>query len=718
MSESYVQAVVEIGTSVYKKKTVTSTILYKLKAGDIVNVYQYFYDKSWFCMCAKYDPKTKKESTHGYAHFFVNGNVHISGRGVEAAIKGNGGKIGDSKTGYQSKSINTKTDTSKNGTYTANGTLEKAVNLRKAANSSSAVIGTLPKGTMVKMSKINITTGWCYVKQSLTLGLNPTGQNGSLEGWCQYKSNTTTWIKATSTTDKNVTISDINKKITGIPTKNDSNNGAQENIDAVVDDISEGIIQFVPIDSSQERDDLAETYKYFERSASEYTQANAYITSVRGVHGMPYQFSALVDPKIIGDDGKKGNFGKLFAERILSEMPILMLSPGTASYLPNYTSNDNKSNLITEVAKSGINGIEELLNDIIAEEGGGKFYTFRHEYEEYYNYLNPFIKQLAIYLGIQNEKINNKAIKDWKWESYQANYLGDYSSSPNSVGFYVDAESQISESFNNSTTESQFAGAVNQVNDLSREIQFLMGGIAGDEFKQLVDNNFNDAFAQIEQFTSKYIQVLPGLLTSRLKNTFESIKVGGQLVFPEIWNDSDYGRDYDINIKLRTPDGDILSWFMNIGVPLLHLLTFTLPRRLGDNGIQSPFLVRAYYKSFFNVNMGIITSMSVSRGDKCKWNIQGLPTDIDVSITIKDLYQSLSIESETNQMFCRNIDQLDFIANLCGINVNKPDIIRSLILNYEAKKGALHNFVTFNNFLSVSQKIDNLKLSMYEKWFR
>ena len=41
-----------------------------------------------------------------------------------------------------------------------------------------------------------------------------------------------------------------------------------------------------------------------------------------------------------------------------------------------------------------------------------------------------------------------------------------------------------------------------------------------------------------------------------------------------------------------------------------------------------------------------------------------------------------------------------------------------LILNYESKKGALHNFLTFNNFLAVSQKIDNLKLSMYEKWFR
>lgn len=716
-SESYVQAQVMIGTSLYKKKTVTSTVLYKLNAGDTVNVYQYYYDKSWFCMCAKYDKNKKKEYAHGYAHFFVNGNVHISGRGVEYAIKANGGKIGDSKTGYQGKGSGKETDKSKNGTYTATGVTQKAVTVRKAASTSAAVVGTLAKGCTVSMSKIDLTTGWCYVRQQMLSLPSPTQKPGTIiQGWCQYKSNTSLWIKATSTTDKNVTIKDINKKSTG-PTDTSSNNGAQDAVDAALDTITGEEEKFVPTDTSETRDDLVEIYDRFVRPASEYTKDSAYITSVRGVYGMPYQFSALVDPKVIGDDGKKGKFGKLFADRILSEMPILMLSPGTASYMPNYSNESVRSTLL-ETVKNSIEGAGDLLTKIVGEEGGGKFYTFKHDYEGYFNYLNPFIKQLAIYLGIQNEEIGNKKIKNIDWSKYQANFIGEYASDNNSIGFYVDAESQISESFSNSTQESQFAGAVNQVNDLSREIQFLMGGVAGEEFKQLVDNNFNEAFAQIEQFTSKYVQVLPGLLTSRLKNTFEAIKVGGQLVFPEIWNDSDYGRDYDITIKLRTPDGDTLSWFMNIGVPLIHLLTFTLPRRLGDNGIQSPFLVRAYYKAFFNVNMGIITSMSISRGDKCKWNIQGLPTDIDVSLTIKDLYQSLSMESETNEMFCRNTDQLDFIANLCGINVNKPDIIRGLILNYEAKKGALHNFMTFNNFLAVSQKIDNLKLSMYEKWFK
>ena len=48
----------------------------------------------------------------------------------------------------------------------------------------------------------------------------------------------------------------------------------------------------------------------------------------------------------------------------------------------------------------------------------------------------------------------------------------------------------------------------------------------------------------------------------------------------------------------------------------MHILGFTAPRALGYNGIQSPFLVRCFYKSFFNVDMGIVTNLNITKGDK------------------------------------------------------------------------------------------------------
>lgn len=666
-----------------------------------------FYDeKDWFCKC-----KHKKFGT-GYALYFQNGNVHISGKGVTEAIKKRGGIIGDPTTGAQTMSSK-----SKSKALICNGTVQNKITLRVSQSASSASAGTIDKGTKVIMSKINTTTGWCYVKPalgSLTPGAHLNA--GYTGGYVQYKTKTTTYIKATSVKQGYGSLSTINAK-------NPNNGGNTEDTGSnpdptTTDDSSIATSdKFIPTDTSLTRDTI--DYTAFTQNFNNYTDAKAFVKSVRGIHGMPYQFSSIVDPKI-QDGSKVGLYGKLYSDRILSKMPLLVLSPGKPIYMPNYSNSDNKKNVLAKVVDMGLDKLEDLFDDIAGEEGAGKFYSFQHDYE-YFDYLKLMIQQLAIYLGVSNKKIpsssgNTPMVKHVSWQKYQSDYINDAASDKFSVGFYIDSETQISESFNNSTAESQFASSINQVNDLSREIQFLMGGATGEEFKQLVDQNFNEAFSQIEQFTSKYVQVLPGLLTSRLKNTFNTIKIGGQLVFPEIWNDSDFSRNIDINIKLRTPDGDNFSWFMNIGIPLMHLLCFTIPKRLGDNGIQSPFLVRAYYKGFFNVNMGIITSLSISKGDKCKWNLQGLPTDIDVSFTIKDLYQSLSIESGSN--FKKNTDQLDYIANLCGINVNKPDIIRGLVLNYNQNINALYNILTGNNFLHISEAIDNYKLGMVEKYIR
>lgn len=703
-------ATVKISTTLYSEKSGQNKLTV-MKPGDKVTNVTYHRDKTWMCRCTwtgkiTIAGSTTTTSMSGYARYFINGNVHISGTGVTAAITGNGGKIGNSKTGYQTGG------SSSPSSLTGSGVALKDVNVRKAASEMSSIVGLIPKSTsFVKMSKINTKTGWCYVS---AMGILPNKQFGMISGYVQYKSSSTTWIKATNVSGGS--LSDVNSnKSVGKVTSNSSNN--KENFEEAVQEVEDS--KFIPVDTSMTSDTT--DYDAFSKKFSQFTKSKEFVKSVRGIYGMPYQFMNIVDPKLHDEDGNKGSFGRVYGERILAKMPLLILSPGQPKYMPNYSNTNIKKDIITSLAEVGLDGLQDLLNDIVGEEGDGKFYTFEHAYDQYFDYVNPMCQQLALYLGLKDERIplsNGGKGKPYTmlWQKYQNAYLNEYTSTAACVGFYIDAESQMSESFSNNTSESQFASAVNGVNDLSREIQFLMGGATGSEFSQLVNTNFSDAFSEIESFTDKYVQVLPGLLTSRLKNTFDTIKVGGQLVFPEIWNDSDFGRSYDINIKLRTPDGDNFSWFMNIGVPLMHLLGFTLPKRLGYNGIQSPFLVRAYYKGFFNVNMGIVTSMNISKGDKCKWTLQGLPTDIDVSFNIKDLYQSLSMAPTCD--FNKNTDQLDYIANLCGININKPDILRTVILGYNKAKLAGLTTLTNNGFLGVNQAIDNFKLGLYEKFIR
>lgn len=703
-------AVVKIATTLYKSNSIKSKKLRVLKAGEKVNV-QHYNHKDWFCKCYS------AEGTLGYALYKVNGNIHISGPGVTAAVQAHI-DAGEDGKGYST----TSGDAIRN--LIGTGTVKKDAYVRKTASKMGAVVGTIKAGTKINsITKIDGNSGWCYVNN--VKGVLKNNTSGNMSGYVQFKTTSTTFIKITSiniddkstldavNSNKNITTStDINGS-----TGSGSNDISSADVAETISGIS-GSSTFIPesIDNYEDETD----YEAFSDRYSSYTTASSFVTSLRGVYGMPYQFSGIVDPKLTAN----GLYGRLYADRILSKMPLLIMSPGIPRYMPDYSS-ETGQNFLTAAVYKGIDNLSEFVGNLFEgneEKKDGKFYTFQHNWKDYFECVNVLLKYMSIYLGEDNTIVPKgnggySKLQDMHWANYQSSYIGEQTTANRAVGFYVDSESQISESFNNSTGQSSFAQSVNSVNDLSREIGFLMGGATGTSFNELLDNNFDDAYQQIESFMGKFQQVLPGLLVSRLKNTMDTIKVGGQLVFPEIWNDSDFSRSYDINMKLRTPDGDNLSWFMNIGVPLGHLLGFVLPKQLGYNGIQSPFLVRAYYKGFFNVNMGIISSMSISRGDKSKWNLQGLPLEVDVSFTIKDLYQSLSMSPENDIVgLSKNVDEMDYIANLCGININKPDIMRAIELNVEKYRDLAIDTLTLNHgFKGVSQTIDNIKSSLYDK---
>ena len=64
------------------------------------------------------------------------------------------------------------------------------------------------------------------------------------------------------------------------------------------------------------------------------------------------------------------------------------------------------------------------------------------------------------------------------------------------------------------------------------------------------------------------------------------------MVFPEIWSDSKFSRSYTCEIKLVSPDPSPLSVYMNVLVPLFHLIALVGPRAVpgNPNGYTNPFL--------------------------------------------------------------------------------------------------------------------------------
>ena len=429
--------------------------------------------------------------------------------------------------------------------------------------------------------------------------------------------------------------------------------------------------------------------------------------TLRGILGMPYQYSEIVDPPL-----SDSVFGRKYAEKMIANMPMLLLTPGRPKFMKGYTLGD-KDSLLKGLVKHDTSVVEQLM-----ESKNGKFYSFEFGYDDYYNYVNPALNKIAILMGIGDEILDGTPLSEYRWDNYSGGNtaLKSFNNSKENVAFFIDSESQIQESFSNDVGASTLAGTVSSVSDMGRELQFLMGATAGAQFDMMKSENYQASLEQLDSFTSKFSNILPGSLMDKLKEGFLTVATGGKMMFPEIWTDSQLSRSYDVQIKLRTPDADKLSIFLNLYVPLIHLIAMTAPQQLGANSYKAPFLVRGYYKGFFNIDMGIITSLNITKGDKCKWTLDGLPTQIDISLSIKDLYQAMSLTQGTDILATlQNTAELDYLSNLCGININKVDLKRNIDIFLNTMVEGTKSKITFNHFLGVQEYISNVSNAVFRK---
>jgi hypothetical protein len=415
------------------------------------------------------------------------------------------------------------------------------------------------------------------------------------------------------------------------------------------------------------------------------------VDNLSGIYGIPYQFPESVDPR----PDSKSLFGSIYAERIITRMPLLMMSPGKVDFMSSYKTGEKKA--VLDVLLNDGDGASDI-NDFL--EKPGKYYTFAYDTENYWKYVNAANQASAIYLGIGDVEIDVNGVKakaaDFKWEKASNNKFDSLLVSNKSyVCFYTDADSSKSESFGNDTTSSQLADKVNDFSSIAKEIQFLVGANTGIDIMQN-QSAIDDALTNLGNVVDKFIG---GSQTIKdLGEDFVTIASGGKLIFPEIWSDSTFSQSFDVKIKLRCPCPNKVSWFLDIIVPINHLIALTMPRspygksiinkdfdqEPSVNGYMSPFLVRAFYKGLFNCDMGIITDLSIEKGKEGSWTLDGLPSEVDISMTIKDLYNVMAMSEYTTgnqrKSFLNNTTYLNYLANSCGISINKPDLDRSLDL--------------------------------------
>lgn len=472
--------------------------------------------------------------------------------------------------------------------------------------------------------------------------------------------------------------------------------------------------------------------------------ANNSIKKNMELFGVPYQFTDAVDPRL---NNISSDIGHNYMNNLLLESPIVTIIPGEPYYLPSESSDEQKAAITSSmITGTGWEYFKNYLKSNNADDF--RLYDFKRNYTEYMSYVNILCRAGATFLGLKTElhgtslqqydwrdygksnttqyhEIINSAISglsnlssavvetvkqsltavsavlssnDMKYESVTQDEIDNADTiesltTENNVKFYIDPEVSCNDSFNNSTSESQLKSAFESSQNFIKDIAFMVnsGGAEG-----IADNIEDFAINSVEALNSGLQSIIGSSNSvssalSRIINLGGGVIKGNNVIIPEIYQSSSYSKNYDITVHLKSPYGTKLGYFINIFVPLAHIIALAVPRQASANTYGSPFLVKAYVDSVFSCNLGIVRSVTITKiGDS--FSVDGLPCEVDVNIEIQDLYSDLTISPQSSpMMFVQNTSLIEFLATQCGISITSPNIKKKYEMIFSSIENAFRD---------------------------
>lgn len=419
-----------------------------------------------------------------------------------------------------------------------------------------------------------------------------------------------------------------------------------------------------------------------------------YLDGSTRLMGTPHQFLAHNDNRY-----GKSNMGRMYAEKIIMEAPTVYIKPGVSEFLPGENSKEKKSFIqAIEMLDSGDasamkDKLEQDDNDVI------QYFGIKPDYSGYMQKVNLLCRMLATMLGIEKVKVpwskGNVTFATYDWRLYKmSSQYGDLDisvPSPNLfsafkdffkdaadslvhdfeyVQFYVTPDSSFSQSFSNSTTSSVLSSMAEQLQGVAKELQTVSAMTGGD-----IGNLANESAESLNTFIQKNATDGPiGQMLKRLTGASKQVISGGNFILPEIWSSSSSESSFSFTMHLTTPYGNKLGWFINVGVPMMYALALALPIQQTANVVSSPYLLKIHSPGWFSSSMAIIDSISIEKAADGTWNKAGLPNDVVIRVSIKDLYSALSMPQSNNPGdFMSNTGMLEFLMVSAGVDISRQD---------------------------------------------
>lgn len=459
--------------------------------------------------------------------------------------------------------------------------------------------------------------------------------------------------------------------------------------------------------------------------------------------GAPFKFSETDDPPLPGSK----EFGRSYAKQFLSWGQIVTFSPGTALFLPGI-SKDEKEKFSNSQANTseGADSTADIegLQSAIFEKSGGKLYAFTPAKQTYFAYVNLIWKHLCMLAGISNmpSKIatyisngssNNLADIDWaktldvgnslyrvlleqtgvsggqsaanglveNWKAWfgDTSFLASLDSTQAYVPFYHDGPITSNDSFDNQTGESSIGQKINEFGgaELMRELAFL----SGKSYEAIAEHDNEGNSTQ----------------SSDAKSIIKGKLWGIKTIIPDIWKDaSSSSREHTFTFKFACAEGSMESYAVQSLRPLAMFLAMALPiHSVGNFGFSAPLLCRVYARGISNIDVGIISSLSIQKDPKSV-TAMGIMTDMTVTVTVKDLTPIVALPHSRNGFKAQMaVGYISVLGGLAGVNATLFPWDRlekaNWFLSMKTLLSPTANIAGFGRY--VSDKIGALKV-----WFR
>ena len=454
--------------------------------------------------------------------------------------------------------------------------------------------------------------------------------------------------------------------------------------------------------------------------------------------GLPYQFLPSVDQRVPGVSSK---VGRKYIENIMMDSPIVTIIPGEPRYLPSVKDKAGVTNALLSGANDNLSEFKNLFGSSDKEIRLYDFQSAYQKYFQYVNVLCRACAGY-MELGDSKYLINDNPVNflnyDWKNYRWNGSYYHSIASnivgaagkgaksviqkiidagssiaknikstkvdltdptkkvtnaqmdasenvlkSSNFIQFYCEADNAGSrESLSNQTQQSVFKQMLDQGSSTMRDIAFMAntGGIGSIDTTSLsqLGNSMNQVLS--ESLDGSALNASAGGIISRILSAGKSVIKGENIIMPDIWSGSDNQKSYSLTFKFKAPYGNKLSVYTDVIVPMMHCIALAYPRATGANSYSSPPLVKVYRKGSWTCNLGIVSDIEIVKDEVPEaWNVDGLVTEVTVTLGITDLYSDIALSPANNSvLFANNTSLVEFLATTCGLDLVEPQISKKI----------------------------------------